>query len=99
MTAVVHKFGLQLGDTVVTMALGAKPLSLGWQDDERLVMWALIPLHTERLSLRVFRVVATGNVFPDDAPHVYIGTSTSRTGFVAHLFEITQVARLPAVRV
>lgn len=73
------------GETTVSMPVGSEILSVYWKNG-RPCLWAeVVPGET---GDRTFRVVATGEIIPDDAWYLHVGTAYENDGeFVWHVFE------------
>lgn len=85
----VWKFDLKVTDFVVLqLPEGAKVLSVAERGEfgNRLDVWALVDTDAPMRERR-FRVVGTGDPFPDAAACRFVGTVKTRIGLVWHVFE------------
>lgn len=95
---VVHKYLLsQGGPCEVVMPAGAKPLSVGWQND-RLYLWVLVDTNRADTPYR-FLIEATGVpldrhknlVFIGTAHTVFVDATSMRScPFVLHIFQLPE---------
>jgi hypothetical protein len=91
---IVYKYPIAIhGKCVITMPVGAKILSVDFQNG-RIVLWALVDNETEVSEHRRFMSLMTGEQYADiDINPVFIGTvqiedETMPNGkFVIHVFE------------
>jgi hypothetical protein len=74
-------------DGKVTMPVGAKVLSVGFQNGIDEVLWASVDTEEKESESRFFKVIPTGDEF-DDEGLTYIGSANNdEYGYVFHLYE------------
>ena len=72
--SVVWKYAVHPGAFALALPAGSEVLAVGHQHDGS-VLWARIPFPPgSQMQTRSFRVVPTGDPFPDDGWCVFIGT-------------------------
>lgn len=89
---VIHKYTLELGDRV-TMALPkeAEILSVQWQDNRGLRLWAIVDKESLEFEYRIFRIYGTGDFINERENLKHITTvqqPTSGSPLVWHIFEV-----------
>ena len=84
----IYKYELQRKtEQVIMLPVGAKILHAEFQGNV-LCVWAIIDPIVTTLAPHTFYITLTGSPFPDPIAEFsdYVGTTTDRDGFVAHVF-------------
>jgi len=84
----VHKFNLNIGETVIDLPMSAKPVHVEQQHGQ-LQLWVETTLGEPTFE-RVYRVFGTGHPIDDfeGLKITYVGTALMEGGsFVAHVYE------------